>query len=314
MNNFMVTVLTVFVMLLFLVPGYLLTKFKKIDASHLKSISTILVYAFSPCMIIDSFLQVEKSAEMVKKMSLFAIISIIVQILFILILFLIFHKKYDDARYRMLTIGSVCGNVGFFGLPLIKAILPEFPIAMTYSSIFVFTMNLIVFTIGSFCITRDKKYISFKSVFLNPTTISIIIAVILYACNFKFNCGNIFLEKMGEGVSLLGKMTTPTCMIILGSRLACIKIKDLINKPFVYINIILKLIIFPLFSYLFVYFLPFDEVFKISILVLCATPCASVVLNLAEMYNENQDIAANTVLLTTIMSIITIPLLLLIVW
>lgn len=312
MNNFFVTILTVFVMLLYLIPGYILMKFKKVDAKHLKSLSTILVYVFSPCMIIDSFLAVERSSEMVKNMCLFTLASILVQLIFILILFLIFRNKYDDAKYRMLTIGSACGNVGFFGLPLIRAILPEYPVALTYSSIYVFTMNLIVFTIGSFCITRDKKYISVKNAILNPTTVSLIVAIILYACNFKFNCGNLALEKMGDAVSLLGKMTTPTCMIILGVRLACIKVKDLFNKPFVYLNMLFKLIAFPLFSYLLVYFLPLDYSFKASILILSAAPCASVVLNLAEMYDTNQEIAANTVLLTTLMSIITIPLLLLI--
>lgn len=309
---FQLTFLTVFIMLLYCIPGYILMKFKKVDARHLKTLSTILVYVFSPCMIIDSFLAVERSAEMVKNMLLFSFASIGVQIIFILILFIIFKNKYADAKYRMLTIGSACGNVGFFGLPLIRAVLPMYPIALTYSSIFVFTMNLIVFTIGSFCITKDKKYISFKNAVLNPTTISLIVAIILYAVNFKFSCGIEVLEKMGEAVTLLGKMTTPTCMLILGIRLASIKTKELFNKPFVYINLLFKLIVFPLFSYLLVYFLPLDYAFKASILILSATPCASVILNLAEMYDVNQEIAANTVLLSTIMSIVTIPLLLLI--
>ena len=312
MNNFVVTILTVFIMLLYLLPGYILMKFKKVDAKHLKSLSTILVYVFSPCMIIDSFLQVKRSTEMIKNMLLFALASILVQFIFILILCCAFYKKFGDSKYIMLTIVSVCGNVGFFGLPLIKAILPNYPVALAYSSIYVFTMNLIVFTIGSFCITKDKKYISLKNAFINPTTISLIIAITLYACNFTFKNDILILEKTGEAISLLGRMTTPTCMIILGIRLACIKIKDLFNKPFVYLNIIFKLIVFPLFAYLLVYFLPLDYPFKASILILSAAPCASVILNLAEMYGINQEIAADTVLLTTLMSIITIPLLLLV--
>ena len=153
-------------------------KFKKVDAKHLKSLSTILVYVFSPCMIIDSFLQVKRSTEMIKNMLLFALVSILVQFIFILILCCAFYKKFGDSKYRMLTIGGACGNVGFFGLPLIKAILPNYPVALAYSSIYVFTMNLIVFTIGSFCITKDKKYISLKNAFINPTTISLIIAIL----------------------------------------------------------------------------------------------------------------------------------------
>ena len=55
--------------------------------------------------------------------------------------------------------------------------------------------------------------------------------------------------------------------------------------------------------------LPLDPVFKGCMLMLAATPCASIILNLAEMHHNGQEFAANCCLLTTLLSILTIPLL-----
>lgn len=308
MDNFKITITTVMIMFLYAIPGFLLMKFKKVESSHIKTVSTILVYVFGPCMILDSFLSVERNKETIINMIIFALATIVIQIAAIVILYFIFKKKYDDAKYRMLTVGSVCGNNGFFGLPIIRAVLSDYPIAQTYSSIFVFTMNAIVFTVGSFCITREKKYISFKQAFLNPTSVALIVSIILFSFGFSFD----FQKDIGSAVSLLGKMTTPVCMIVLGMRLACIKFRDLFNKPIVYLTAALKLIFFPLLAYLCVYFLPVDNVFKASMLILSSVPTAAVVLNLAEMYDANQEIAANIVMITTLFSIITIPIVLLI--
>ena len=71
----------------------------------------------------------------------------------------------------------------------------------------------------------------------------------------------------------------------------------------------IKLVVFPLFCYALVYFLPVPPVFRGSMLILGATPCASVILNLAEMHHNGQRLAASCALLSTLLSLLTIPLL-----
>ena len=113
--------------------------------------------------------------------------------------------------------------------------------------------------------------------------------------------------------SLLAKMTTPICMIMLGCRLAYANFKNLFNRSFVYIACIVKLIIFPLISYLIIYFIPFfDDVFKASIFVLTACPSAALVASIAELYQIEEENAANVVLFSTVICVITLPLLMLI--
>lgn len=209
----------------------------------------------------------------------------------------------------MLTIGSVMGNVGFFGLPIIRAMLPESPEAACYSAVYVLSMNMLVFTAGVFCLTGDKKFMSVKNAFINPSSLAAVAAIPLYISGAgRFLCES-GLEIAVNAVDLVGKMTTPLCMIILGIRLAEVDFKSLSMRPFVYLTCACKLLVYPLFCYGAVYFLPLDAAFKASVLILSSVPCASIILNLAEMHKSETELAANSVLLSTLICFITIPLL-----
>lgn len=293
--------------LLYILPGFLLCKFKKVSAEHLSSMSAVLVYVCAPCLIVNSFLQLDFTPLGFGYMALFFVVTFVLQALFMLATFLIFRKKYEDSKYRILTIGAVLGNVGFFGLPIVKALLPDNPEVMCYSAVYVVSMNILVFTVGVFCLTKDKKFISVKSALLNPSTISLIIALPLYFFGVKRFLPDVLLS----GVSLLSGITTPLCMIILGIRLATVSFKKLFTRPIIYAVCACKLIIFPLFCYLAVYFIPLQESFKASILILSAVPCAAVILSMAEIHQSETELAANCVLMSTLMCFITIPLLVL---
>lgn len=294
---------TVAIMLVYMALGFVLCKSKKASVSHAKSISAFLVYILGPAMIINSFLNLEYSTENIIKLAKFFFITLAVQLIFFGILFLILHKKYDDSAYRIMTVGAVLGNVGFIGMPIISGVFPDEPIVLCYSSINVMSMNLIVFTAGTFMITNDKRYISVKNAILNPTTLAILIALPLFI--FKIH----FPDEIESSVALLAKMVTPVCMLILGMRLSEVNLKALFTRMFAYVTCLLKLIVFPLFAFLCVNFLPFaDDVLKASVVLLAMTPSGAIIESLAELHECEQEFAANVVLLTTILSVITIPI------
>jgi predicted permease len=310
MESFLAVFSQVVISLIFIIPGFVLTKVRKTTADHLPTLSAILIYIFSPCMIWSSFMQLTFTWETFGYMMLFFGVTFVLQCVFMGVLYILFRKKYDDARYRVLTIGSVLGNVGFMGLPVVQAFFPNDAIVMCYSSVYVISMNLLVFTMGIFCLTNNRKYMSIKSAILNPTTISFLIALPLYF----FGVGdilnsNVYTAKLYDAIVLLGKATTPVCMIILGIRLASVSFKKLFMRPSIYAICGLKLIVFPLFCYLCVVFLPLPVSFKGSILILSSVPSASVILNMAEMYHGETELAANCILVTTLLCFITIPVL-----
>lgn len=158
---------------------------------------------------------------------------------------------------------------------------------------------------GVYCLTNRVEYVSMKHALVNPTGFAIVIGFALFASSARGWMPIVVKNSIG----IVGSMTTPLCMMILGIRLAVIPLKRLFQRPIVYAVCIGKLLVFPLFCYGMVLLLPVSEAFRSSVLVLCGTPCAAIILSMAEMHRSEQELAANCVLLSTLMCFLTIPLL-----
>jgi predicted permease len=287
-----------------MIPAYILIKTGKAEPAHAKTVSAILLYISFPAMIINSFQTIEFSWNILGKVFLFFVVTILLHVIGVVICFLILKKKYHEAKYRMLTIASAFGNVGFLGGPLISGLYPDSPIVVCYSSIYTTSMTIMGFTIGVYALTQNKQFMSLFSALYNQGTITLAISVIIYLAEWHFP------KILGDAVSLLAKMSTPLCMHILGMRLATVNLLDLFKRPFVYVTSFIKLFVFPCVAYLIVYFLPFfDEEFKASIFILSGAPCAAVILSLAELHQTEQELSANVVLVATITCVVTLPIL-----
>lgn len=294
---------TVAMMLVYMLIGFVLCKSKKATVSHAKSMSAFLIYVLGPAMIINSFINLDYSRENIVRIGIYFVVSLFVQLIGFGLLYLLLRHRLDDAKYRIMTVGAVLGNVGFLGQPILASIFPNEPIVLCYSSINVMSMNLIVFTIGTFMITNDKNFISLKNAILNPTSLAIIISLPIYIFNIHFP------DSIEDGIYLLGKMVTPVCMVILGMRLSAAELKKIFTRAFVYVTCLLKLVIYPMLVFLLVRWLPVgDNVFKSSVIVLAMVPAGAIIESLAELHECEQELAANVVLLTTILSVITIPI------
>ena len=304
MNAFSVTLENVVLTLLYLSAGFLLCKTRLVKAEHVSSISATLLYFCGPCMFIGALTDLDPSAELNLNIFLFLVISFVTQILFMLIVFLSLGSRRKSFPGRMTALASVMGNAGFFGLPIVKALFPESPEAAAYSCIFCVSMNILAWTVGIFVLTNDRKYISLKAALLNPTVVSVAGALVLYLLKSK----EWMPSLLTKGIHTVGGISTPLCMLVLGIRLSTMDLKRLFTQPVPWVTSLGKMVIFPLFSYLLVFFLPLPGVFKASILILSATPCASVILNLSEIHHSGQELAANCTLLSTLVSIVTIPL------
>ncbi len=306
MSFFSVTFSNVLLYLLYIFPGFLLHRCGKTRTEHLSTISAILLYICGPCMFLNALTAMDSSAELSLRMLLFLGISFAAELILMLVLYaLVGKKRRGEFRWRMLSLAAVSGNTGFFGLPIVQALFPGVPEASAYSCMFCVSLNILAWTVGVFTLTGEKKYISFRAAFLNPTVLSVLAGFLLYLAGAK----NWLPELVQGGIRTVGAMSTPLCLFILGIRLAEMDLKKLFTQPFVYGITAAKLLLFPLFCFALVYFLPVPPVFRASMLILGAAPCASVILNLAEMHHRGQELAANCALLSTLLSVLTIPLL-----
>ena len=303
MVSFSVTFGNVLLMLLYLLPGFLLCKCKKVKPEHLSTASVILLYVCGPGMFLNALIDLDVTPELTARMGLFILFSLIGETTLMLLILLLLGRKRKEFGLRMLSIASVMGNVGFFGMPVVRALFPDAPEAAVYSCMFNVSLNIVAWTVGVFTLTGEKKYISLRAALVNPSVLAAGIGFILYLLK-----ANTWLPDLVRGgFRTLGAMSTPLCMIILGIRLATMDPKKLFTTPLIWLISAGKLLAFPLFCWALT--LPFnlDPVFRGSILILAATPCASILLNLAEIHHHGQELAANCALLSTLLSIITIP-------
>ncbi|MDE6188675.1 MAG: AEC family transporter [Clostridia bacterium] len=309
MQEFKTTLIMVGIMLAYAVPGYILIKVKFVKSDSISAFSKVLLFVCQPALTLYSFNKADFSKELGVNLLIFLGIITAIQLAFIGVFYLIFRKKMSDVRYRITTIATTLSNCSFLGVPLLEAIFPDSPNVAVYSMMYFLSMSLLGWTLVSTIITRDKKYISLKKIVINPATISIAISLPFFFTGFKIDFSNgQLLGQIGNMIELLGKMTTALCMLVMGMRLATIKFKSLFTNWMQYFAIAINQIVFPLVVLGLLTLLRVDTELKSCMFIMCACPVAAVVQNYAEILGEGQDTAANTVLLGTMTSIATLPL------
>ena len=310
MAEFKTTLIMVGIMLAYAVPGFILIKVKAVKSDHIASFSKLLLFVCQPALTLYSFNKADFTKELGVNLLIFLGIITAVQLVFIGLFYLIFRKKMGDIRYRITTIATTLSNCSFLGVPLLEAIFPNSPNVAVYSMMYFLSMSLLGWTLVSAIITRDKKYISVKKIILNPATLSIAVSLPFFFTGFKISADNgQLLGQIENMINILGKMTTPICMLVMGMRLATIKFKSLFNNWMQYFAVAINQVVFPLCVLGLLTLLRVDEELKWCMFVMCSCPIAAVIQNYAEMLGEGQQTAANTVLLGTITSIATLPLL-----
>lgn len=304
--NFEITGLNALMLVALCLPGFFLTKANVLKEEHIKGFAVFLLYVCSPALSIYSFQQAECNMEILINIGILLLVTTFMQVLIMGIGFLINIKTYKiDGASRVATVASAFGNVGFFGVPILQALLPDHPEAMVYSAVMSVMMNLIGWTLGMFMMSGDRKHVSVKNFLINPTTLCLLIALPLFFTNTSLP------KPVMNFVEFFSKMSTPTAMTMLGMRLAFVKFRDLMDYRQV-VAIFLKLIALPLITFGIMYALPVDETLKISTYILSCMPPAAITLNFAELSNTSPKTAANIVVVGSLLVAITLPVLLLI--
>lgn len=305
--SFTVTLTTVLVMLAYAIPGYLLVKLNKVPKSAISAFATFLVYVCTPLQILYAMQQAEYSPYMLRYLLIAFGMSLATMGLMLLIVYLLLRKRQAEVPYRICVTASALGNVGFIGLPLLQALMPEYPQMQTFASMFFLSLNIYMWSLGSWITTRDRRYISPKKILVNPACIAVAVGLALFLGRVRLT------GQVGGMVELVGRMSTPMCMVILGMRLATVPLKAMFTSRLQYLAAALKLVAFPLMVLAICSLMPLERDFIRGVYVLSCVPSGNMVLSFAEMLGEGQDSAANMVLLSTLLSMLTIPLMLLII-
>ena len=301
LTTFLIALGVVSTCLLYAAPGFIMIKTKIISKENISAFAKLLMFVSSPCLVFTSLTRNEYSVSLVKDM-LIGFVFIFLAFLGGLLLFrFVFRKKSDNVKYRVYNLATTLANCAFMGIPVLEAVFPNYPQSIAFSAMASMALNILGWSVASYIISQDKKYISVKKILLNPAIIALVIAIPFFVYGIQLP------DLLSDMVSLLARMSTPLCMLIMGMRLACASFKKVFLVPAQYLIVAIKQIIFPLVSFAILSLFPIDPNMRASIYILMACPVASICLSFAEMIGEGQEEASSLVLLGTLLSAITVP-------
>lgn len=340
--GFSTTAVSVLLLVAMAVPGYLLIKTKMLPQKAITYLSVLLLYVSQPFLSIRSFLEVSYTPQLAVNLAIVFGVSLAGQAVIFGVMWLILRRRFDDPQQtaelirdgfiggdsytaepalkaavarsvsgranRAMVLASAFGNVGFFGVPVLQFLFPDAHDAIAYSAVFIVTLNLMSWTVGSYLLTGDKKHVSLKRALINPQTVTLVISLPLFFAGVS--AGDL-PDTINTVIGYLADMTAPLCMIILGMRFALAPVVQLFTDFRVYVASFIKTLVFPLLIYVVLMPFQMEEMLRVSLVLLSGMPAATINLNLAELYGADQKTAANSILMSTVLSIVTIPLLML---
>lgn len=209
---------------------------------------------------------------------------------------LLFRHRPHDKRAVLLNMAGF-SNCGFMGYPIILAINPDW---MIYAVAYNVAYLLVSWTVGV-SLFQGRQNVSLKRVLLNPNVIAAFLG-------FAVFCLNITLpDILSQTMSLIGGLTTPLSMLLIGTRISGIRLSELRDKDY-HITAALRLIVLPLILYVLLLPLHLDSAVWSTLYLLTAMPCGTLSAMQAELYGGDARFAARAIAYSTLLSLVTVPL------
>lgn len=284
-------------MALYMLMGYLLFRSKKITADGSKSLANILIWLVIPCVVVGSFC-VEPSVERTLQMIICTALSALALAIAMLLSRVIFPK------YPVDNFAAAFSNAGFMGIPLVRACYGDDAVFFLVG--FVALLNLLQWTYGASLLSNGKAKMGIKQILLNPIFISLFLGLFLFFTGFGIKLPSV-VQNTIKGVSGLNG---PVAMLVLGVYLAQINPKSVLVNYRLFILSAVRLVVIPLVTLLVLWALPVDTRIRLTILTAAAAPVGSNVAVYAQIYGGDYPYACQTVAMSTVLSVITMPLIL----
>lgn len=299
--DIMVVFQTMLKLFLLLVLGFVLFKCHIFDEYTNKKISALIVNVASPMLIISSIAGVEGSNKSIVFLMIGA--GILMYIGFIILGKIInrlfpFPKK-DWPVYECMV---VFANTGFMGYPVLLDVFGQE--AVFYASLIHMAFNFFVYTYAIMCITKgdDSEFkLNFKQL-LTPGIILIFVGIFIYL--FDIQLPSVLMDTINS----VGSLTAPLSMMMIGSSLAVYPIKNSFTDWRSYVFAFVRLMIVPFVTMIMCRLLHIDAYYANITIITNAMPVGSMVLMLATQYNANVKIVTRNIVVSTLLSVITIPI------
>lgn len=266
-----------------------------------RKLSIFIINISMPALILASVMGKDLAFENSELISL-AVVAVVNYIVLIGLAYLIPHLfKVNKARLGISRFMLAFGNVSFIGYPVCDAVFGSK--AVFCASVLNIPFNLLVFTIGVSFINGGKAKSAFSPrLILSPCVVASLIAVVIAVARIQMP------TPVGEWFHLLGDLTTPCALLIIGSSLSHIPVRDMLGNRFVYSMTLLRLFILPLAVGGVLALMGVNPFVSDVAVVLSAMPVATNGIMLCLQYGKDERVMTQGLFFTTLLSVISIPL------
>jgi malate permease and related proteins len=291
----------VVILFLIMLVGFTAKKRNILNEAAGKKLSELLLYITSPFLIITSF-QTPFSRDMLWNAGTVFLFSMGAHG-FSVLLGKLLYCRYPENTKRVLKFVSIYSNCGFMGFPVLEGLFGK--IGIFYGSIYVMAFNIFIWTNGVMIFTGKKDWKMMRKALFNPGIISVFLGMILFLFSLRLPL------PVFRAVELVGGMTVPLSMLIIGALLADADIKGFFSGLSVYYGTFVRLLLIPMIALVVLKVIGFPgQLLQICVL-LVAMPAAANTAIFAEMYGADSQLASRCIVISTLLSIITIPLIVL---
>jgi len=294
---------------LLLITGFFCKKYNVFSDSAVSGINTFIIYIGYPCLILVR----TTALDMDHRIFINFLFAFFINLGLLLLFgtygrFYCRGKRFHDDDKPVAELALMSSNNGFIGFPVAVSFFGD--LGLFYMVACNIALNTTFFTYGVSVMRRGrasnesfkKKAAGFFLMLASPK-VSVAIAGIILCYN------HITLPEIANDFcSIVGSIATPMAMISIGTMLAGNFGPRSFKKHAVMEPVLNRLFIVPLASAAIVWFLPLDPLVKTIIIVSNALPVATMVAILSEQYNQNKGLAGETIVISTLFSMVTVPL------
>jgi predicted permease len=288
------------VLFLIMGTGYICGKAGLMDEKFSKGLSALVLNVTTPAMILASV--ATGGADFPKSSALNVLLGAAVSYAVLIPLSYVITKilavpRRDKKLYMFMAVFS---NTGYMGYPVLRTLYGEG--AVFLASIFNMVFSVLAYSLGVWLMSGGSGKFSVKNL-INPSMICSVLALIIFLTDLK-------LPKVLVGTfDSLGSVTSPCAMMLIGSALSSIPVKEIFSEIRLYPFSVIKQLALPfLLRFILAFFIK-DKLLLAILTVLAAMPVASMCVMLANQYGGNERLASKGVFITTMCSFFTIPIL-----
>lgn len=308
MDTLLIMLKNVLIFVLLAIPGLLLIKGKLLKPQDSGAMSKMLTNVGMPALILSNTLNLELTGEFAVSLLVTAVVSVAFMVLTFLFSGLLCRDKNAKTN-GMMRFCAVFINSGFIGIPLASAVFPGNTALMAFLIVTNIVMNVTLFTLGVYAISGDKSNIRLKKAVLNPVFLAFVVGIVLNL----LGVGKI--TEVHTFVNHLKGIVTGLSMTVLGMKLAEVPFKKLFTSGKMYYVSFLRLVLFPVLGVAVMLglkqipFFSIDANAVVGFFMGVAMPTAALASALSDQYDGDIESAAVLTLGTTILSVVTIPVL-----